>query len=1122
MEYEQSPSADQGFNVSPREQHANSASVIVPFLSTESLNRPNLMSLDEKFEKLNEVAPLREKSADSEETAKQKQAIEASDTQESPKSPPSPSPPPLESQPSHNSTTSISHNEPISPRPWLETSRQCSRLAHLPRTVRWKIQWNLLALPQQFQDCNQLQEECDEEDKYKLDESFLAAFNESQIKVEYTRVDFLLERHLYNSAKQKEHEHQQHQKEREKQQQQSQQQQQQPKQPQLSSQTQSQAPDPSTTNTGVAPEQSSSSNKKGSPDEYNSAEDECRRLLSMNPVEQCERKNLSLQDAVYEEDDVGDNEEMGGILHVNFPSTEEDDDDDHTGNRDPFASWIHGKSNNSSRRTSVASYHVDFDAKAVTSEIASWEENYTNHELLDQIHKDLKRLPGRLIMWDYSPPSIPQESNNKTPKLDLVLMAEGSFHSWGDADDTSTVLSENASMTKVPSNGSVHPIQSDEPNHTDKAQQQEITSEHESSDSPEKETRRIEQVQVKKVEQDQHDVKDERICMMTDLLFGYAKEYPEIGYRQGMHEILAYVFLALDLDLSKVEKTNQVCDTPAPLLSRKNLRNDAYLLFEAWMEGLKPAYEDTNNREASELQQQGGSVQLGQRILTLTSYGSGDVFNLLNKMTEEMGAPPQLFCAKWMRLLFSREIESRIHVLEYWDALLQILYDPWHTIWNTPALQQRIASAMKTANALQSSPPKSMLGPSSKKQTVLRTLEEAKALAKSKLRLMDAMECSACSMILLQRKKLLQPLVECRHNPAGFSTKDWNRALERAVHDCLNTMMNYPSMTCIEELTIMTIRVTRFHLEHKLGMIAPRQSRNTQQPQKAPIKTLSSSSLKSLQSTQLQQQGSASNGLLVRPGNPPIASKSGSLYDVGRRRRSSAGAFQGRGGLESYKPTLAGAEEQSSPVDGTSASAFLARVGGLLAKASGGSENTASPLRQSLDRSPTNVGDIRRDSLQRAIIMNRLSSPISDPEPSSVPNSPSEASEIQQRHEKLLYQLLRLSSHMEHNLSILRDYVLLATTEETDSRTTIVQSNPPASLETMSSPNQSNGSRISLESEGFDVQTPPVGVSNSTGPSHGHKQQPPVKVLMALQQLDRAQALLAFYGSSAKSKNQVK
>ncbi|KAL3827275.1 hypothetical protein ACHAXA_004750 [Cyclostephanos tholiformis] len=41
----------------------------------------------------------------------------------------------------------------------------------------------------------------------------------------------------------------------------------------------------------------------------------------------------------------------------------------------------------------------------------------------------------------------------------------------------------------------------------------------------------------------------ERAVRMSQILFVYAKCHPEVGYRQGMHEVLSYVLLAFEMDL---------------------------------------------------------------------------------------------------------------------------------------------------------------------------------------------------------------------------------------------------------------------------------------------------------------------------------------------------------------------------------------------------------------------------------------------------------------------------------------------------------------------------------------------------------------------------------------------
>jgi len=195
--------------------------------------------------------------------------------------------------------------------------------------------------------------------------------------------------------------------------------------------------------------------------------------------------------------------------------------------------------------------------------------------------------------------------------------------------------------------------------------------------------------------------RNDRLRILADILFCYAKEHPEVGYRQGMHEVLAHVLLALELDYS--------ANTTSLIQSEKSILIlcDAYLLFEAWMEGLKFAYSDS-------------SEALGNHILQLTYAANSDVHKILASVKEDMGAPPQLYCAKWIRLLFSREISHYQDVLLLWDEFLNILYNPKDYLWNTPALSQWLVSKTKTTN-----------------------------ITSDILTLLDVVESAACSMILM-------------------------------------------------------------------------------------------------------------------------------------------------------------------------------------------------------------------------------------------------------------------------------------------------------------------------------------------------------------------------------------
>ena len=116
----------------------------------------------------------------------------------------------------------------------------------------------------------------------------------------------------------------------------------------------------------------------------------------------------------------------------------------------------------------------------------------------------------------------------------------------------------------------------------------------------------------------------ERSNRISQLLFVYARDHSEIGYRQGMHEVLSYILLAIEMDLlyqarsayrKQMRKsqtsfgfTNNYTDkneregsmagvddkgnmVVVKLLDPEYILHDAYNLFECIMTALAPAYD---------------------------------------------------------------------------------------------------------------------------------------------------------------------------------------------------------------------------------------------------------------------------------------------------------------------------------------------------------------------------------------------------------------------------------------------------------------------------------------------------------------------------------------------------
>lgn len=80
---------------------------------------------------------------------------------------------------------------------------------------------------------------------------------------------------------------------------------------------------------------------------------------------------------------------------------------------------------------------------------------------------------------------------------------------------------------------------------------------------------------------------------LTQILFLYSAMHPDVGYRQGMHELLAPLYFAVDYD-STVDEEDSPGDVHADLkecCARNWVSADAWILFDAVMQGAGRWYE---------------------------------------------------------------------------------------------------------------------------------------------------------------------------------------------------------------------------------------------------------------------------------------------------------------------------------------------------------------------------------------------------------------------------------------------------------------------------------------------------------------------------------------------------
>jgi len=204
----------------------------------------------------------------------------------------------------------------------------------------------------------------------------------------------------------------------------------------------------------------------------------------------------------------------------------------------------------------------------------------------------------------------------------------------------------------------------------------------------------------------------ERAGRISQILFVYAREHQEIGYRQGMHEVLSYLLLALEMDLLEQAISNErkswrrgslsfglpskrTATGPhggmagvdssgnlvvVRLLDENYILHDAFSLFEYIMTALAPAYDVIPaGDEAAAAMLEEAKTERGES--PMESMTSSIVSKIRYVARDEqlfghvlyMPVPPQLYFAKWIRLMFGRELAGGMKsVLRLWDAFFDL------------------------------------------------------------------------------------------------------------------------------------------------------------------------------------------------------------------------------------------------------------------------------------------------------------------------------------------------------------------------------------------------------------------------------------------------------------------
>ncbi|KAJ1922350.1 hypothetical protein H4219_000212 [Mycoemilia scoparia] len=189
--------------------------------------------------------------------------------------------------------------------------------------------------------------------------------------------------------------------------------------------------------------------------------------------------------------------------------------------------------------------------------------------------------------------------------------------------------------------------------------------------------------------------------IMTNVLFVYSKVHSSISYRQGMHELLAPLLAAIDIDSVNLTNTDPYqLSNEAPMikvvfeiLDHEFIEHDTYTLFDHLMRTCASWYHVPNEsygprpkasakkRQAFASKQQAQQLdKIRQRDIERSVPIVAKCHQLLNeKLTQvdpdlanhiiELKIEPQLFGIRWFRLLFSREITDHHNMFALWDCI---------------------------------------------------------------------------------------------------------------------------------------------------------------------------------------------------------------------------------------------------------------------------------------------------------------------------------------------------------------------------------------------------------------------------------------------------------------------
>lgn len=178
--------------------------------------------------------------------------------------------------------------------------------------------------------------------------------------------------------------------------------------------------------------------------------------------------------------------------------------------------------------------------------------------------------------------------------------------------------------------------------------------------------------------------------IMIDLLFCYAREYPSICYRQGMHEILAPLIFVLHSDhqnLAHIQEETEISldTTLETVLNPFYLEEDSYHLFCRIMNSLELFYRIndmtiTESGQLTHIPECPDSPKASKKTSEIEVVHQLDIIRdkifakqdlHLHNHLLKLEIPLAFFGIRWLRLLFGREF-NLLDLLRLWDAIFGV------------------------------------------------------------------------------------------------------------------------------------------------------------------------------------------------------------------------------------------------------------------------------------------------------------------------------------------------------------------------------------------------------------------------------------------------------------------